>query len=946
MRSLSGPRSPRATGLLLTLTTALIGSTVALAPSAQADPAGTGLVLNEVYGGGGNSVATYRNDFVEILNPTSAAIDLGGLSVQYRSATGTTNPSGVVALADVELPGGASYLLQLASSDTTVGAPLPATPDQTDTGVNLSGSTGTVLLVAGTSAYNPGTGDQAGDTGLVDLVGYGASNTFENARADAGPAPAPSNTSSISRTGGADSDDNSTDFTRLSGTAMTPTACGAACTAPPPQPPVELSVAEIQGDGATSPVAGDTVTTTGVVTATYAEGGFRGFYLQTGGTGQTLDGSSDALFVWGSSTVAAMDAGLARGDSVKVTGTVSEFGGLTELTPGSAADIVELAEPLAPVTPALTGWPGTDAAREALEGMLVAPAGDFTVSDNYALNQYGEIGIAQGDEPLYQPTDVAPFGSAEADAVAAHNQAAFVTLDDGASTNFLYSDAGEDTPLPWLTDDPTIRVGEPVTFTRPVVVDYRFGQWRLQPTDQLTAGDTNGVRPATFGDTRTARPADVGGDLQVASFNVLNYFTDLGVDLAGCTFYYDRTEQDPVTVNRGCDARGAAEAEDFERQQAKIVTAINSLGAEVVSLEEIENSAKFGHDRDASLAALVQALNADAGADVWAYVPTPTVRPDASTEDFIRTAFIYKPAAVRAEGESVIRIKDGAEDPFVNARDPLAQVFAPVGATRTDRFMLVVNHLKSKGSAPKDASDPNAEHGQGAWNPRRVEQVRAMTAWVQQLQADRDVAKVYLDGDFNSYTYEDPMLALDEEGYTDLGVRFDAGHTYLFGGLIGSLDHGLANDAALASTTGAAVWNINSVESVALEYSRFNYNATDFYDGSTPYRASDHDPILFGIDTTPAATFEVTVRPEKIKADKTRAKVTVGISQSGVPAEEGTVTVSDGDRLLATATVSEGTARLRLPEFADAGTKELTLSYTDAAGHESTTPLSVVVVVG
>ena len=89
----------------------------------------------------------------------------------------------------------------------------------------------------------------------------------------------------------------------------------------------------------------------------------------------------------------------------------------------------------------------------------------------------------------------------------------------------------------------------------------------------------------------------MGGDLQVASFNVLNYFTTLGEDLEGCTYYDDRFG-DPVTVNRGCDARGAAEQEDFERQQAKIVEAINALGAEVVSLSEIENSARFGQDRD------------------------------------------------------------------------------------------------------------------------------------------------------------------------------------------------------------------------------------------------------------------------------------------------------------------------------------------------------------
>ncbi|MGI8901540.1 MAG: ExeM/NucH family extracellular endonuclease, partial [Nocardioides sp.] len=366
------------------------------------------------------------------------------------------------------------------------------------------------------------------------------------------------------------------------------------------------------------------------------------------------------------------------------------------------------------------------------------------------------------------------------------------------------------------------------------------------------AGDANRVAPVTFDvTTRTSAPADVGGDLQVASFNVLNYFTDLGVDLTGCTYFTERDERNLVTVRGGCDARGAAEADDFERQEAKIVRAINALGAEVVSLSEIENSAKFGHPRDESLATLVDALNADLGSPEWAFVPSPADGPAPAEEDFIRNAFIYKPAAVSLLGDSKIRPSIGTSDPFVNARDPLAQVFQPVGAVDGDRFMLVVNHFKSKGSPPRDSSDVNRDYGQGAWNVRRTEQAAALATCVGQLQAENGVKKVYLDGDFNSYTYEDPMLALYGKGYTNLDVRFGGGHTYQFDGLVGSLDHGLANEAALASTTGATVWNINSVEPIALEYSRYNYNATIFYDETTPYRASDHDPILFGIDTTP-----------------------------------------------------------------------------------------------
>jgi 5'-nucleotidase len=172
----------------------------------------------------------------------------------------------------------------------------------------------------------------------------------------------------------------------------------------------------------------------------------------------------------------------------------------------------------------------------------------------------------------------------------------------------------------------------------------------------------------------------------------------------------------------------------------------------------------------------------------------------------------------------------------------------PVGGSAHDKFLLIVNHFKSKGSPPSNPDDPNAEHGQGAWNPLRVTQAEALVRFADQLKVVTEVEKVYLDGDFNSYTFEDPMQVLYDAGYASLAQTYGARPTYLFGGLVGSLDHALANQAALGTTTGADVWNINSVESPALEYSRHNYNATLLFDATIPFRSSDHDPIVFGID--------------------------------------------------------------------------------------------------
>ena len=602
----------------------------------------------------------------------------------------------------------------------------------------------------------------------------------------------------------------------------------------PSGPAVEATIAEIQGTTDASPLAGQNVVTRGVVTASYPTGGFNGYVIQTPGTGGSLDlathTASDGLFVFSSSTVPQATIGA----YVEVTGVVSEYQGLTELTVASDG-LTVLTDAVTPPAPAAVALPSDPAQRESLESMLLSPAGDYTVTDNYDTNYYGSIVLTAGSEPLVTPTSVTEPGSAEYTALVAANAAAAVTLDDGASTNFN-SAANKSKPLPYLTVENPVRIGAAVTFTGPVVVDYRFGAWSLQPTQELTPANAATVQPATFENTRTPEPLDVGGDATVASFNVLNYFSTTGDELTGCTYYTDR-DGDPVTVNSGCDARGAAEQEDLDRQQAKIVSAINALDADVVSLEEIENSSRFGLDRDASLAELTDALNAAAGAGTWAFVPSPEAVP--AGEDVIRTAFIYRAAVVETVGESVI----DDDTAFSNARYPLAQAFQLVDGGESTRFLTIVNHFKSKGSGTGEDADQN--DGQGASNASRVRQATALVEFADGLVTDTSIDRVLLSGDFNSYEKEDPIDVILAAGYTDLGEATGK-KSYAFDGAVGSLDHVFASQAAAADVTGTDIWNINSVESIALEYSRYNYNAVNLY-RADPYRSSDHDPVVVGL---------------------------------------------------------------------------------------------------
>ncbi|MHA7271249.1 ExeM/NucH family extracellular endonuclease [Arthrobacter sp. HLT1-20] len=820
--------------------TGTLAPAVAL-PGALAAPH---VVINEAYLNGGSANATHKNKFVELYNPTGADISLSGWSLQYRSATGKVAPTGLTALSGT-IKAKAHYLIK-GNSNGDAGKDLPA--DDADSSGFAFAAGGGTLILSNQAAKLPAdlaTGSLIGAAGVVDLLGYGSSNTFETAASAAASVAV-----SLNRTGFADTDNNSTDFA-----AQPPTPTGTGGGDEPPAPPVDSgskTIAEIQGQGAASPLVGTTVTTKGKVTASYPSGGFNGYYIQTPGTGGDIDvathKASDGVFVYSPATVAEAKIG----DYVQVTGLVTEFGGaadankLTEISV-DAGKLVTLAEAAPEVKTAVVGLPATDAQRESLEGMLVAPQGTFTVTDNYSLNNYGEIGLAAGTTPLVQPTAVAPYGSAAYTAKVAENAARAIKLDDGASTNFL-SAAGAAMPLPYLSQGTPMRVSAKGEFGSPVIFDNRNNSYKFQPLTALTPDNAKTVQPIGFGNNRPAAPKNVGGSLKVASFNVENYFPTTGDKDAGCQFYTDRAGN-KVTVKTGCLQRGAADAVNLKRQQDKIVAGINASGADVLSLEEIENSAKFGLDRDDALAKLVTALNA-AAPGVWDYVRSPAERPALTDEDVIRTAFIFKKKVAAPVGGSVI-LDDAA---FTGvARQPLAQSFKVAGAADSAKVLLIVNHFKSKGSALPGDSD----QGQGNSNLARTAQAKALVAFSTKLQADQGTDKVLLMGDFNAYGFEDPINVMTAAGYVDQDPKTGK-HSYSFGGMVGSLDHILASPAAEALVSGADIWNINSAESVAMGYSRHNYNVTNFYE-PTHYSASDHDPVVVGLnlDAAPADTKEI-----------------------------------------------------------------------------------------
>lgn len=775
--------------------TAVLGlgaASLSFAAAPQALAASDTVVISQVYGGGGNTGAQFTNDFVELYNRGAAAQSVNGWSVQYASATGTgLFSANRVNLPDLTLQPGQYLLVQLGAG-AGAGAPLP-TPDATGT-IAMSATAGKVALVNSTAGLACNGGSTACTAAqlaqIVDLVGYGNANFFETA-----PAPTLSNTTSAQRAAnGADTDNNSADFTTG---APNPRNSGFT---PPPPPPMGCDVAathqiaDVQGAGDASPLAGSNVRAEGVVTGTFnGPGGLGGFYFQDD-TPDTDANTSEGLFAFTATQVAV-------GDRVKVSGRATEFSGLTELSPVTVVDVCG-AGSIAPAAYDLPRPAGTT--FEPVENMLLTFPEPLTATEHFQLGRFGEITVS-ADGRLLQPTDrVAPGAPANAAQDLANRRR--LLIDDGSNVQ-------NPANVPFLTPD-VVRIGDTATGVTGVLA-FGFGLYRLEPTAPISFARTN---------PRPGAPDPVGGELKVASFNTLNYFTTL-------------RSQNP-------NARGADNANEFQRQQAKEVAALRGLDADVYGLMEVEN------DGPTTIGSLVDALNAATAPDTYASVNEPVL--NAPNEfggtfgtDAIKTALIYRTAAVTPVGAA-----QSSADPVFD-RPPLIQTFRPAAGGAD--FTVVVNHFKSKNcAANSDPADFDQGDGQSCFNNRRTLQATALV----NVLDDLTVPKPLIIGDLNAYSEEDPVRILEAAGYLSTAKRFvpeQKRYSFVFDGLSGELDHGLAGPGLVGNLTGATIWHINADEPLILDYNT-EFNPPGLYHPDQ-FRTSDHDPLVIGLDldTAPAA---------------------------------------------------------------------------------------------
>jgi predicted extracellular nuclease len=169
----------------------------------------TTVMVSQLYGGGGNTGAPFKNDFVELHNISTSSVSVAGWSIQYASAAGTSWT--VAPLTGSIAPGG--YFLVRLGPIGSVGSDLPNPDVLGNTSLNMSGTVGKIALVSNSTSLAPTDFSGTAPTGsqIVDFVGYGATASIYEGT---GKAPAPSNSTAIFRAnfGSTDSDENATDF--------------------------------------------------------------------------------------------------------------------------------------------------------------------------------------------------------------------------------------------------------------------------------------------------------------------------------------------------------------------------------------------------------------------------------------------------------------------------------------------------------------------------------------------------------------------------------------------------------------------------------------------------------------------------------------------------------------------------------------------------------------
>ncbi|MEM9665884.1 MAG: lamin tail domain-containing protein [Bacteroidota bacterium] len=443
------------------------------------------IVINEVLAdppsgedvNGDGTASTSQDEFVELVNVTTNPIDVTGWTISDVTGSGNTLVRHTFPTGSVLQPGCGALIFGGGGPPVgTFGNVVVQTASTNQLGLGNGGDT--VTLSDGTNdvavfSYGSEGGNNQSLTRDPDLTGSFVQHTGATGSGGAFASPG----------------------TRIDGTAF------AGCT--PPPPPTVVEIFEIQGNGAASPVATQTVTTeNNVVTAVSGSG----FFMQTPTARTDGDAStSDGIFVFTDSA-----PGVSVGDLVNVTGEVIEFFDLTEFSEPTSVSVVGTGTLPAPVALSASlpdGTPDALPELEAVEGMLVQVTGGLA---NAPTNRFGNFAVTtQGQRSLREPGIEFPGQGG-------------LPVWDGNPELFEINPDGAGLPDQDVFSNAIVDATGPLTFS--------FGSYQLWPT-ALTLGNNTGQ-------TGPVR-ARANGEFIVGSLNMLRFF-ETNSDFAQRTSKFSR----------------------------------------------------------------------------------------------------------------------------------------------------------------------------------------------------------------------------------------------------------------------------------------------------------------------------------------------------------------------------------------------------------------------
>ena len=409
-----------------------------------------------------------------------------------------------------------------------------------------------------------------------------------------------------------------------------------------------------------------------------------------------------------------------------------------------------------------------------LVGKYVEIQNEMIISDAYNYLKYGLLEVST--EKMIQSTE-------KFDAQIEKNQ--IISFDRKQKTNSITLDDFSDfeNPETLYLDPAKIQIGGKILSIRGLITEYKE-KIRLRVSEDLSVEK---LTKYSFG--------DYDSGIKIMSFNVQNLFNGDGLGGGFPT------------------KRGAKNLIQYQKQLIKLKNTIGIAKPDIVALMEIEND---GFDSLSTLHQFCEFISKNSSKN---YLISPNI--ESPGKDQIKTALIYDSTVVKVK-------KSGIYYPSsLFSRSPLFQEFSFEDSLK---FIVSVNHFKSKSTRGAKNLNLDQKDGQASFNYKRIQQSKKLNSIIDSLY--QNIPLIVL-GDFNSYTKEDPI----QEITLNLNRLKTNSYSYVYKGRFGNLDHVFVNNQILPFIKSIETLDINTSSPNWMDYKSNRW-------GNSYLRSSDHNPLI------------------------------------------------------------------------------------------------------